>query len=155
MSGSRSLTGRKVLGISVAAFGVILAANLTLAWYAVGTFSGLVVDNGYVSSQSFDAERRAQQALGWSLDLAYDGAAVRLDFTDAAGRTARPATLAVVVGRPTSSRTDRSLELQRTPTGYAALAALDPGAWLVQVDAVAMDGTNWRRRQTLTVEAGR
>ncbi len=153
MSGARALTGRKVLGISAAAFAVILGANLTLAWYAVGTFSGLVVDNGYISSQSFDADRAAQEALGWTLGLGHDDAAIRLDFTDAAGRTVRPAALTAIVGRPTSSRTDRSLDLRRTPTGYAAPAELEPGAWLVQIDAVAEDGTPYHRRETLTLAA--
>ena len=52
------------------AFGVIIAVNLTLAFNAVRTFPGLEVKNSYVASQSFDADRAAQNALGW------DGAAV-------------------------------------------------------------------------------
>lgn len=150
MTGTRTLTGRKVLGISAAAFAVILAANLTLAWYAVGTFSGNVVDNGYISSQSFDADRAAQEALGWTLAITQVDGAIRIDVTDDLGRTVRPATLAATVGRPTSSRTDRALDLRRTPTGYAALADLEPGAWLIQIEATADDGTPFRRRETLT-----
>ena len=37
----RPLTGRTVLAITVGAFAVILAANLTLAFSAVGTFPGV------------------------------------------------------------------------------------------------------------------
>lgn len=153
MTAARPLTGRRVLGIAAAVFAVVLGANLSLAYFAISTFSGNLVDNGYVASQSFDADRRAQEALGWTLALHHDGEAVRLDLSDAAGHTVRPATIAVIVGRPTSSRTDRRLDLRETLTGYAALAALDPGAWLVQVEAVAADGVAYHRRETLTVPA--
>lgn len=139
-----------MLGISAAIFAVVLGANLTLTYFAVSTFSGLVVDNGYVASQTFDRDRRAQEALGWTLALRHDGEAIRLDFTDPAGRAVRPATLTAIVGRPTSSRTDRVLDLERTPTGYAALAPLDPGLWLVQIDATAANGAAYHRRETLT-----
>ena len=61
------LTGRKVLAITVSAFGVIIAVNVTLAWQAIATFPGLEVDNGYVASQTFDAEKKGGSWLreGW------------------------------------------------------------------------------------------
>ncbi len=46
------------------AFAVIIAVNLVLAFKAVRTFPGLEVENSYVASQTFDAERTAQEALG-------------------------------------------------------------------------------------------
>ena len=61
----RRLTGRTVLMIAVCAFGVILAANLTLAYNAVNTFSGLVVQNSYIASQQFDELREAQEIVLW------------------------------------------------------------------------------------------
>lgn len=149
------LTGAKVLAIAVGAFGVILAVNLTLAWYAVGTFSGLVVGNSYVASQSFDHDRRAQEALGWRLTVTPDGDQMRVELTDRAGGVVRPETLGVLVGRPTSQRSDRALDLHRTPTGYVAEAALDPGNWMVIVDAVAADGTIYHRRENMIVPEAR
>ncbi len=151
MNDAGHLSGRRVLAIALGAFGVILAANLVLAFFAVSTFSGLVVDNSYVASQSFDRDRRAQQALGWTLALAHSDDALRLDFTGAGGDTVRPATLAAVVGRPSHNRDDLTLDLQRTPTGYAAPAPLAPGSWVVMIDAVAADGTAYRRREPLQV----
>ena len=64
MSGDAPLTGRKVLAIAVAAFGVVIAANLVLAWQAVGTFPGTETANSYVASQNFNrtlAEAKAQE----------------------------------------------------------------------------------------------
>ena len=84
----RPLTGWHVLAMFLAFFGVIIAVNATMAWQAIKTFPGLEVANGYVASQSFDAEKAAQKALQWRLDPQYDTAAgqMRLAFTDAAGQ---------------------------------------------------------------------
>ena len=60
--GPKPLTGRKVLLIAVAAFGVVIAANLAMLLAATGTFPGLVVKNSYVASQGFDAKTAAQRA---------------------------------------------------------------------------------------------
>lgn len=150
MSAARPLTGRKVLAISAGCFGVVLAANLTLTYFAIHTFSGLVVDNSYVSSQTFDRDRAAQEALGWTLRVAQEDDVMHLEITDASGRAVHPPTIRVVVGRPTMARSDRELELRATPGGYVAAAPLDPGNWLVMLDAVAEDGTAYHRREPLT-----
>lgn len=46
----KELTGRHVLLMFVAGFGIIIAVNLTLAFSAVRTFPGLEVKNSYVAS---------------------------------------------------------------------------------------------------------
>ena len=95
------MTGRKVLVITVSAFGVIIAVNFLLAYKAVSTFPGLEVPNSYVASQTFDADRAAQLALGWSLAADYDhGASIlELVFTDAGGA---PAPVAASTKRATA-----------------------------------------------------
>lgn len=152
---ARPLTGRIVLAIAVAAFGVIIAVNLVLAWFAVETFSGVAVGNSYVSSQTFDRDRKAQEALGWTLTLVHEDDALRVEFVDAAGHVVRPATLDVVVGRPTTVREDRALALVETPRGWIAEAALPPGVWTVRVDGVAPNGAAYHRREPLYVEPPR
>ena len=79
----RELTGKHVLAITVGFFGVIIAVNMVLAVQAVRTFPGLEVKNGYVASQTFDADRRAQEALGWTLVQTYEAGKLRLVMTDA------------------------------------------------------------------------
>jgi nitrogen fixation protein FixH len=59
MTDMAEMTGRKVLAITVSAFGVIIAVNFLLAYKAVSTFPGLEVPNSYVASQTFDADRAA------------------------------------------------------------------------------------------------
>lgn len=152
MSAARPLTGRKVFLIAAAIFAVVLTPNLLMAWFAVSTFSGLVVDNSYVASQGFDRARAAQEALGWTLRVEPEADGVlRLGFTDTDGKIVHPASLEAVVGRPTTERSDLQLELQRAPGGYVAEADLDPGNWVVMIAATAADGTAWHRREPLIV----
>jgi nitrogen fixation protein FixH len=87
-AGVREIKGWHVLAFTVAAFGVIIAVNLVMAYKAISTFPGLEVENSYVASQTFDADRKAQEALGWTVAPGYDGAKgeLVLAFTDAAGK---------------------------------------------------------------------
>jgi nitrogen fixation protein FixH len=148
---SRPLTGRKVLAIALVSFGVILGANLLLAYHAVSTFSGLVVPNSYIASQEFDARRSAQEALGWTLVLGHDDATLTVRLSDSAGRTVRPDALEVIVGRSTTAATDVVVDMQPTPEGYVGRVELAPGNWLVQLRARAADGTAYYVRHTLFV----
>ena len=151
MSAPRPLSGRKVLMIALGAFAVVILANTLLAVYAVRSFSGLVVPNSYVASQDFDERRAAQAALGWTLDLGYAEGEFRLAIADAAGRPVRPAELGVTVGRPTTTREDRRLELEPTVGGYAGAVELPRGAWRVEVVATAEDGTLFYQSRELRV----
>lgn len=105
----REITGKHVLFFTVSAFAVIIAVNLTMAYKAVSTFPGLEVKNSYVASQTFDHDRAAQVALGWTLAPEYDAVAkeVRLVFTDAAGMPVTLQDLSVLIGRTTSASQDR------------------------------------------------
>lgn len=146
-----TLTGRQVFGIATGAFLVMLVPNIVMTVAAVRTFSGLVVPNSYVASQEFDRARAAQQALGWTATLRHADGAIRLDIADAQGGTVRPPALEVTLGRPTTTRDDRLLVLETTPTGYAAAAPLAPGMWRVEIHATAADGTAFHQSRDLYV----
>lgn len=148
------ITGKHVLAITVSAFAVIIGVNVVMAWKAISTFPGLEVKNSYVASQTFDADRAAQQALGWTLVpeyLAKDGA-LRLTFTDAGGLPADVQGLSVLVGRATDQSADQRPEFARVGGAWMAAARLEPGNWMMQVEAKAMDGTLFRQRLNLIVK---
>ena len=151
MSTTRPLTGRMVALIAAGGFLFMLIPNIVLTVFAVDTFSGLVVPNSYVASQSFDRDRAAQLALGWTVGIAHEDGVLRLTIADAAGHTVRPPALAVTVGRPTTARDDRVLALEETPTGYAADATLGPGSWRAEIVATAADGTRFHQSRELRV----
>ena len=147
------LTGQKVLAITVGAFAVVIGVNLTLAYKAIATFPGLEVRNSYVASQTFDADRAAQQRLGWTLASDYSSGQLRLTFRDADGRPAPVQGLKVLVGRTTEARDDTRPRFVQAADGvFAAPLALHPGKWMLQVQASAPDGTGFRQRIDLFVK---
>ncbi len=149
----RQLNGWHVLAIAIAFFGVIIAVNLVLAVQAVSTFPGLEVKNSYVASQTFDAEREAQEALGWSVAPAYDADRdeLRLTFTDASGFAAPVANLSVLVGRPTEAKQDVTPVFTEVSGSFVAPVVLARGKWMMHVEARAPDGTQFRQRLDLFV----
>lgn len=146
-----ALTGRRVALIALGFFLTFLIPNIVLMWTAIDTFSGLVVSDSYTASQEFDRRRAAQLALGWTAELDHAGDVFTLHITDAHGQVVRPETLAVTVGRPTTAAGDQVLALESVPGGYAAVAPLDPGAWRVEIAAVATDGTAFRQSRDILV----
>lgn len=150
----REITGKHVLVFTVSAFAVIIAVNVVMAYKAVSTFPGLEVKNSYVASQTFDADRSAQQALGWTLTPEYDPLAkeMRLVFTDATGMPVTLKGLAVLIGRTTSSAQDTKPDFVREAGAYVGKADLGTGKWMMQVEAQAEDGTLFRQRIDLSVK---
>jgi len=142
------ITGRKVFAIVASFFGVIIVVNLFMAYSALSTFPGLEVKNSYVASQGFDRNKAAQEALGWQLLPDYDEAEgrLRLTFTDAAGEPAEVVALAVLVGRSTVARDDSTPQFVREAGVFEAPLTLDPGKWMMRVEAEAVDGTMFRQR---------
>ncbi len=148
----RELTGRHVLAITVGAFSVVIAVNITLAYQAIATFPGLEVKNSYVASQTFDSDRTAQLGLGWTLAVIYEPGQLRLTFRDAAGLPAPVQGLDVLVGRPTEARDDTRPGFTETGGSFAAPLDLHPGKWMLHVQAFAPDGTAFRQRIDLFVK---
>lgn len=152
---TREFKGWHMATITVSAFAVIIAVNVLMAWKAISTFPGLEVDSSYLASQDFDADKAAQQALGWRLTPSYDAAtgALRLAFLDAAGHPVTLGDLAVVVGRATEAKDDRRPVFHQGLDGaYLASEDLGQGKWMMQVTAHAADGTLFQQRLTFHVE---
>ena len=141
------LTGRHVALIFVAGFGTIIAVNLALAVNAVRTFPGLETANSYVASQSFDARRAAQEALGWDVAATYDAGVLSFAISGPDGRDAPARDLTLLVGRPTEQKDDRPVHLE---DGRAVLD-LAPGPWRLDVSATAPDGTAFQQIVALRV----
>lgn len=148
----KPFTGRKFLFVVLAFFGVIIAVNLTMAFKAVSTFPGLEVKNSYVASQTFDKDRAAQEALGWTVEPSYEGGHVSLVIRDRAGLPAPVAGLSALIGRTTMAHQDVTPEFSYSGGIYSAPVVLAPGAWLIHLEARAADGTLFRQRLDLFVE---
>lgn len=146
------ITGPKAFAIFSSFFVVIVVVNLILAVQAVRTFPGLEVRNSYIASQSFEAERDAQEALGWTARASVRGAELVLTLVGPDGRPVRGATVAATLGRATVRSEDRRPAFAFDGTAWRAPAALAPGRWSLQLGATAADGTPFRQRLDLLVE---
>jgi nitrogen fixation protein FixH len=133
---SRTLTGRHVLIIALAAFGTVIAANLTMLFAATGSFPGLIVGNSYVASQDWDERAQAQAALGWHADARWADGRLVVALSDAAGAPVRNVALEALVGRPTLVAEDRTVGLVPGRDGHAAALDLSPGLWRVEIRTV-------------------
>jgi nitrogen fixation protein FixH len=151
-------TGRHMLAIMLAFFGVIIAVNVTMATFASTSWTGFVVRNTYVASQEFNekAERgRAQAALGWTGMLSIQGPAVRYGIIDGAGAPVALELATVTFRRPTSDAEDRSVPLAASDAGWgASMDPLHDGAWIVEIDAVALAGQPYRDVRRITLRGG-
>ena len=146
------LTGRKVFLIAASAFAVILGVNVLMAVKAIGTFPGLEVKNSYVASQTFDAERAAQKALGWTLTETLDAGELRLAFRDRDGLPVRVERLSATIGRTTAASDDLKPDFVWRNGDYVAPASLAPGKWMILLEAFAKDGTRFHQRLDLFVK---
>jgi nitrogen fixation protein FixH len=146
-------TGRHMLLIMVTFFGVIIAVNVTMAYLARSSWTGLVVENSYVASQQFNAkmaETRAQDALGWSSDLTIAEGRVRYELTDKGGHAVALKGVALKFMHPVDDREDERVDLVRGADGiYGASHALSDGVWLVEIAADA--GLEKAYRETLRI----
>lgn len=148
---TRELTGRKVFLIFVSFFGVVFAVNFLLAFQAVSTFPGVEARNSYQASQTFEADRAAQLALGWEVSAGLEGEDLVLRILGPDGRPVRVAELTATLGRATHVNEDRVPQFAYYNGAYRAAEQLGPGNWNLRMRAVADDGTPFRQRIVIHV----
>ena len=131
----KPLTGRKVLMIFLAFFGIVTAVNLVFIYYATGTFPGLVVKNSYVASQEYDAKRDAQNALGWHAGAGLKDGVLTVSIRDSDGAPVQGLTVSAVIGRPATTAGERVVDLHPNGDVYIAQPGLPKGIWRVEIRA--------------------
>ena len=148
----RTLTGWHVFAMFAGAFAVIIGVNLTLAFQAVATFPGVVTKNSYISSQHFDADRVAQDGLGWTVGASVTGGLLHLTITDANGVPVEPTVVGATLGRPTHVNDDITPAFSWNGTDLTAPVTVRPGYWTLWLDLTAKDGTPFRRRIPMQIK---
>lgn len=149
----RELTGRKVLMIFIAGFGIIIGVNLFMAFNAVSTFPGLEVSSSYADSQDFNLRRDAQEALGWnaSVEVDAESGVLTLHLVDDSGQPVAPAEFEALLTRPTNRQEDQLLDLTRNAGAFTAPVEVSEGRWRLRLTGTARDGTDYRHNITFTV----
>ncbi len=147
---TREIKGWHVFAGFAVAFGTIIAVNLTLAFNAIATFPGLETKNSYVASQSFEADRAAQNALDWTLKASADRTTLRLAFSDNSGPV-RPEISQAILGRATHTGEDQIPIFEFDGEAFSAPVSLQAGNWNLRLEARAENGAMFRRRIVLRV----
>ena len=148
---SGPLKGGHVLMMFIAFFGVMMAVNGAMAYFAVTTFSGEDVSQPYQKGLEFNktlAARAAQAKLGWhvAVDLersAGAGGTVAVTIKGKDGAALDGLTVNAFLRRPTDATMDKTMPLSASGNGVysAAVPALAAGQWDVIAQTTAADGT--------------
>ncbi len=144
----KTFTGRHMLAIFVVFFGIVIAVNFWVARIALHSFSGVVVENSYVASQQFNGwlkDAKTEKALGWSAAVSRD-AQGRL-VVETAG-IPEGAKVTALLRRPLGKPDDRSEALSLIAPHRYQSNELDPGRWLVRIEADA-NGQHWAQELPL------
>ncbi len=135
MASTSEFTGRHMLLVTGAFFGVVIGVNALMAVSASRTWTGLVVDNSYVASQEFQVKADAahrQDAAGWTMDIAYrDGRLIVRIAED--GEALDLQEVQAFVRRPVGGHDDITVPLSPGPSGYEGAVTLASGVWDITV----------------------
>ena len=154
----REFTGWHMLAIMVTFFSVIITVNLTMAFLARSSWTGLVAENTHVASRQFNAKMavgRAQAALGWKSELDIAGGKVSYRLTDKAGNVVAPKRAVASFRRPAYEAEDQDVVLTPRANGWlAAPVALRDGIWIVDIHAEAGLSQPYHDVRRLTLRNG-
>ncbi|RUV73239.1 MAG: cytochrome oxidase [Mesorhizobium sp.] len=155
---TETFTGRHMLLIMLAFFGVIIGVNLTMAMFARSSWTGFVVANSYVASQEFNekmAQTRAQAALHWRSELLIRDHMLRYSVLDAGKAVVPLEAVTATFRRPIDERQDHKVRLGRdSGGGFSARHDLADGVWLVEIEANAGLANPYRETLRLHVIGG-
>lgn len=153
----RILRGGHVLAMAVAFFGIVFAVNGVFLFAALSTHTGVIANEPYRNGLAYNsriADGDEQAALGWreTVILALDGR-LSLHLTDQDGMPVRGLRIEATIGRPSTSRFDKSAVLAEGADGsYAAqFNTREGGGWIVTIEARASgsDAPKFRSRRRL------
>lgn len=147
-------TGWHMFTIICMFFGTIITVNMILAFNAGSTWTGLVVKNTYVASQIFNEETEKleqQRALGWSSDLKYQDAQLRLQLTDNKGALITGANVYAKIGNPVHETNDHMVSFTQIGEFYVVENNLENGLWQIDLQVQTQDGLTWNKAVRLVV----
>lgn len=161
-SGGRPLTGRMVLIMLLAFFGVVIAVNLVMVRFAATTFSGIGDRNAYIAGISYNkslAAAREQEERGWKVDAALrrvaPGRSV-INVTRSDGGAFADLEATARFEHPASRRMDRVVAL--SPSGaseWRGAVDLPAGAWDIVIELHSGGSTVFMSRDRVQISDAR
>ncbi|CCM78983.1 FixH family protein [Rhizobium mesoamericanum] len=130
-------TGRHMLVAMISFFGVVIGVNVTMAWYASSSWSGLVVENTYVASQEFNAKAAAMKALaasGVAGTLSIRGNEIDYAIRNKDGLPADVDDVTLSFRRPVGDHEDFQVPLSKVASGHFKVRhEVRKGDWIVEI----------------------
>ncbi|HEY9163936.1 MAG TPA: FixH family protein [Magnetovibrio sp.] len=136
--------------VFVAGFGVVIAVNSTLAYFAVNSWTGLENAHPFQAGQAFNeelAQKSAQANLGWRVQPVFEATpateqsahtgVMRMTFTGPDGKSIDNLVIEAMAVRPTSEGHDQALAFTAQGKGtYVAPIDLPlAGQWELRITA--------------------
>ena len=135
----RPLTGRLVLIMLLAFFGIVFGVNFTLMELAIATLPGTEVDSAYTASLGYEKEIAAahdQTARKWKVEAHIErdgngGAILQVEARDGSGQPMTGLKFQGTLERPTDKRADLAVSLAEVGIGIyrGSAPAIAPGQW--------------------------
>jgi nitrogen fixation protein FixH len=153
------LTGRMVLIILLAFFGIVIGVNVVLMRAAAVTFGGLETESSYKAGLTFKRETsfaQAQNARGWQVEaklvpLADATTQIEISARDANGEPIQHLDLAFTLARPTDKRLDIVIPMAEVAPGrFQGVANVPAGQWEFVI-ALSQGGERLFRSQNRVV----
>jgi nitrogen fixation protein FixH len=132
------LTGKRVLILLAASFGIVFAINGFFVYKALSTAPGEESGASYEAGLRYNsilAEARVQNALGWQHKSSLDNGYLRLTFQDAAGRPVTQLALTAEIERPAGSSSTRLAFEEKSDGIYQAPLSVSAGTWIASITA--------------------
>jgi nitrogen fixation protein FixH len=135
----KPLTGRRVLFMLVAFFGVVFAVNFLMMKFAIDTLPGTEVDSAYSASLAYEKEIAAahdQNARNWKVNAHIQrgpngGATLQVEARDNLGAPMSGLKFQGRFERPTDRRADQPISLAEVGIGVyrGSAPTIGPGQW--------------------------
>ena len=133
-------TGKHMWIVMILFFGTVITVNLTMAWFAHSSWSGLVVENSYVASQEFNGKAalaKSIEASGVKGALEVKGDVIHYQLTDAKSDPVIADRVTLTFRRPVGDHQDFDLALNDAGNGqFTGSHAVLPGQWIVEAEAL-------------------
>ena len=132
------LTGRMVLLILIAFFGIVVGVNVFMAYVAVNTFSGMQSQRPYETGLDFNRTLKSahvQQEQHWQVTSHYERAAdghvsLKLSLRDGQGKPVEGTATKVSLLSPVNALKDVVFDLVPQGVGeFTGTASADAGQW--------------------------
>jgi nitrogen fixation protein FixH len=124
-------------------FGAVIAINLSMVYFAVGSAPGFVTDRPFERGKAYNFDlpaARAQEALGWTASIETRDALVTARFATRDAHPLEGLSVVAVASRVMGPVADIRQKLVETSPGtYTAALDLPKGQW--DVELAATDGT--------------